>query len=54
MIKVTSKPTQQVLYYALGDSRLAVYVVGDARELRWSVFGTDEAIKDGRRVAMMI
>jgi len=54
IIMVTSKPPQEALYHALCDSGLEVHVAGDAREARWSVFGTDEAIKDGRRAAMML
>ncbi|WP_417622328.1 FAD-dependent oxidoreductase [Parasphingorhabdus sp.] len=54
VIMVTSKPPQEALYHALCDSGLEVHVAGDAREARWSVFGTDEAIKDGRRAAMML
>ena len=53
-ILVTSKPPQDGLFHALQDSGLEVYVAGDAREAYWSVFGTDEAIKDGRRAAMML
>jgi len=54
IIMVTSKPPQEALYHALCDSGLEVHVAGDAREARWSVFGTDEAIKDGRRAAMTL
>ena len=53
-ILVTSKPPQDGLFHTLQDSGLEVYVAGDAREAYWSVFGTDEAIKDGRRAAMML
>lgn len=53
-IMVTSKPPQEALYHALQDSGLEVHIIGDAREARWSVFATDEAIKDGRRAAMML
>ena len=54
VIMVTSKPPREALYHALCDSGLEVHVAGDAREARWSVFCTDEAIKDGRRAAMML
>ena len=54
IIMVTSKPPQEALYHALCDSGLEVHVAGDAREARWSVFATDEAIKDGRRAAMTL
>jgi len=53
-IMVTSKPPEEALFHALQDSGLEVQIVGDAREARWSVFATDEAIKDGRRAAMML
>ena len=54
IIMVTSKPPEEALYHALQDSGLDVKIAGDAREARWSVFGTDEAIKDGRRAAMAL
>lgn len=53
-ILVTSKPPQEDLFHALQDSGLEVLIAGDAREAHWSVFATDEAIKDGRRVAMAL
>ena len=53
-IMVTSKPPEEALFHALQDSGLEVKIIGDAREARWSVFATDEAIKDGRRVAMAL
>jgi thioredoxin reductase len=54
IIMITSKPPQEALYHALCDSGIEVHIAGDAREARWSIFGTDEAIKDGRRVAMLL
>lgn len=54
IIMVTSKPPQEALFHALCDSGLEVDIAGDAREARWSVFATDEAIKDGRRAAMKL
>jgi 2,4-dienoyl-CoA reductase-like NADH-dependent reductase (Old Yellow Enzyme family)/thioredoxin reductase len=53
-ILVTSKPPQEALYHALVAQMPEVHVIGDAREARWSVFATDEAIKDGKRVGMAI
>lgn len=53
-IMVTSKPPEEALFHALQDSGLEVKIIGDAREARWSVFATDEAIKDGRRAAMAL
>lgn len=53
-ILITSKPPEDALFHALQDSGLEVQIAGDAREARWSVFATDEAIKDGRRAAMML
>jgi len=53
-IMVTSKPPEEALYHALQGSDLEVQIIGDAREARWSVFATDEAIKDGRRAAMAL
>jgi hypothetical protein len=54
VILVTSKPPQESLYHALLDSGLTARIIGDAREARWSVFATDEAIKDGRRAGLAI
>ncbi len=53
-ILVTSKPPQEDLYHALIADLSAVHIIGDAREARWSVFATDEAIKDGRRVGLAV
>jgi 2,4-dienoyl-CoA reductase-like NADH-dependent reductase (Old Yellow Enzyme family)/thioredoxin reductase len=54
IILVTSKPPEEALYHALVDTGLEVHIIGDAREARWSTFATDEAIKDGRRVGLML
>lgn len=54
IILVTSKPPEESLYHSLIDSALDVRIIGDAREARWSVFATDEAIKDGRRAALAV
>ncbi len=53
-ILVTSKPPQEALYHALIADMPAVHLIGDAREARWSVFATDEAIKDGRRIGLTV
>lgn len=53
-VLVTSKPPQEELYHALLGSGIDVRIIGDAREARWSVFATDEAIKDGRRAALAL
>lgn len=53
-ILVTSKPPQEDLYHALVADLPAVHIIGDAREARWSVFATDEAIKDGRRIGLAV
>ncbi len=53
-ILVTSKPPQEDLYHALVGQLPDVRIIGDAREARWSVFATDEAVKDGRRIGMLI
>ena len=53
-IMITSKPPEEALFHALQGSGLEVQIIGDAREARWSVFATDEAIKDGRRAAMAL
>lgn len=53
-ILITSKPPQEDLYHALIGGGADVRVIGDAREARWSVFATDEAIKDGRRAGMAV
>jgi 2,4-dienoyl-CoA reductase-like NADH-dependent reductase (Old Yellow Enzyme family) len=53
-IMVTSKPPQEALYHALVADIPDVRLIGDAREARWSVFATDEAIKDGRRAGLAV
>ena len=53
-ILVTSKPPVEALFHALIDKGVELHVAGDAREARWSIFATDEAIKDGRRVGLIV
>lgn len=53
-ILVTSKPPEDGLFHALQDSGIELHIAGDAREAYWSAFATDQAIKDGRRVALML
>ncbi len=58
-ILVTSKPPEEALYHTLvglvsGGSGPEVHLIGDAREARWSTFATDEAIKDGRRIGLIV
>ena len=53
-ILVTSKPPEEQLYHALTDAGIELHLIGDAREARWSIFATDEAIKDGRRVGLIV
>lgn len=53
-ILVTSKPPEEALYHALAGTGAELHLIGDAREARWSVFATDEAIKDGRRVGLLL
>jgi 2,4-dienoyl-CoA reductase-like NADH-dependent reductase (Old Yellow Enzyme family)/thioredoxin reductase len=54
VILVTSKPPEESLYHALLGHAAEVHVIGDAREARWSVFATDDAIKDGRRIGLAL
>jgi len=54
IILVTSKPPEEELFHALQRSGLELHLIGDAREARWSVFATDEAIKDGRRAGLLL
>jgi hypothetical protein len=53
-ILVTSKPPEEQLYHALAGTGIELYLIGDAREARWSIFATDEAIKDGRRAGLLV
>jgi len=53
-ILVTSKPPQESLYHALVNHVRELHLIGDARESRWSTFATDEAIKDGRRIGLLL
>jgi 2,4-dienoyl-CoA reductase-like NADH-dependent reductase (Old Yellow Enzyme family)/thioredoxin reductase len=54
IVLVTSKPPEEALFHALQGSGLELHLIGDAREARWSVFATDEAIKDGRRAGLRL
>jgi 2,4-dienoyl-CoA reductase-like NADH-dependent reductase (Old Yellow Enzyme family)/thioredoxin reductase len=54
IILVTSKPPQESLYHALVADLPDVRIIGDAREARWSVFETDEAIKDGQMAGLAV
>jgi 2,4-dienoyl-CoA reductase-like NADH-dependent reductase (Old Yellow Enzyme family)/thioredoxin reductase len=53
-ILVTSKPPEEKLFHELVGKEGEVHLIGDAREARWSVFATDEAIKDGRRIGLIL
>ncbi len=53
-ILVTSRPPQEDLYHALVGDLPDIRIIGDARESRWSVFETDEAIKDGRMAGLAV
>src|SRR3546814_348467 len=54
IILVTSKPPQEDLYHALITDMSDIRIIGAAREARWSVFATDEAIKDGRMAGLAV
>ena len=54
VILVTSRPPEEQLFHALVEDMPGVRIIGDARESRWSVFETDEAIKDGRLAGLAI
>jgi 2,4-dienoyl-CoA reductase-like NADH-dependent reductase (Old Yellow Enzyme family)/thioredoxin reductase len=54
VVLVTSKPPEEALYHCLVGNVAELHLIGDAREARWSVFATDEAIKDGHRVGMLL
>jgi 2,4-dienoyl-CoA reductase-like NADH-dependent reductase (Old Yellow Enzyme family)/thioredoxin reductase len=54
VILVTSKPPEESLYHALQGKVSELHLIGDARESRWSVFATDEAIKDGHRLGSLL
>ncbi|MDB5686386.1 MAG: hypothetical protein JWR77_975, partial [Rhizorhabdus sp.] len=54
IVLVTSKPPEEGLYHALISGGIDARIIGDAREARWSVFATDEAIKDGRRAGLAV
>lgn len=53
-ILVTGRPPEEGLYHSLIGSGIEVHLIGDAREARWSVFATDEAIKDGARAGLAL
>ncbi len=54
VILVTSKPPTETLYHSLIGKVPELHLIGDARESHWNVFGTDEAIKDGKRVGVLL
>ncbi|MFA5547199.1 MAG: FAD-dependent oxidoreductase [Porticoccaceae bacterium] len=54
VVLVTSKPPAEGLYHELLGKVPELHLIGDAREAKWSVFATDEAIKDGRRIGLML
>src|SRR5690606_16089796 len=54
VVLVTSKPPAESLYHTLLGKIPDLHIIGDARESKWSVFATDEAIKDGRRIGMSL
>jgi 2,4-dienoyl-CoA reductase-like NADH-dependent reductase (Old Yellow Enzyme family)/thioredoxin reductase len=54
IVLVTSRPPEEGLYHALAGKVPELHIIGDARESRWSVFATDEAIKDGRRIGLLL
>ena len=53
-ILITSKPPEEALFHQLQGAGPELHLIGDAREARWSVFATDEAIKDGRRAGLAL
>jgi 2,4-dienoyl-CoA reductase-like NADH-dependent reductase (Old Yellow Enzyme family)/thioredoxin reductase len=54
VILLTSKPPHEGLYHELIDEVPELHIIGDAREAKWSVFATDEAVKDGNMIGKML
>lgn len=54
VILVTSKPPHEELFHELQGTVPELHIIGDAREAKWSVFATDEAIKDGNIIGKML
>ncbi|MBN1317393.1 MAG: FAD-dependent oxidoreductase, partial [Anaerolineales bacterium] len=54
IILVTSRPPEESLYHELLGKVPELHIIGDARESRHNIFGMDDAIKDGKRVALKI
>jgi hypothetical protein len=54
IILVTSKPPLEALFHTLVDRGQEVQLIRRSRDLRWSVFVTDEAIKGGRWVGLAL
>jgi 2,4-dienoyl-CoA reductase-like NADH-dependent reductase (Old Yellow Enzyme family)/thioredoxin reductase len=54
VILVTSKPPCEALYHELVGKTPELYLIGDARESYANVWGIDNAMKDGKRVGMML
>ncbi|MDD5094778.1 MAG: FAD-dependent oxidoreductase [Dehalococcoidia bacterium] len=54
VILVTSKPPVEALYHSLLGKVPELHIIGDARESRANIFGIDDAIKDGKRVGLLL
>jgi len=54
VILITSKPPHEELFHELQGKVPELHIIGDAREAKWSVFATDEAIKDGNMIGKML
>lgn len=54
VILVTSKPPVEALYHSLLGKVPELHLIGDARESRANIFGIDDAIKDGKRVGVLL
>jgi len=54
VVLVTSRPPEERLYHELLGKVPELHIIGDARESRANVFGIDDAIKDGKRVALKL
>lgn len=54
VVLVTSRPPDDRLYHSLLGKVPELHIVGDARESRANIFGMDDAIKDGKRIALKL
>jgi 2,4-dienoyl-CoA reductase-like NADH-dependent reductase (Old Yellow Enzyme family)/thioredoxin reductase len=54
VILVTSRPPRDELYHALEGKVPELYLIGDACDSKWNVYGMDDAMKAGKKIGMAL